>query len=132
MLEICLGIFPLSLPLPSHPIPSPLQKFSSARHPMVIVGSEMLQRNDSGALLSAAMTIAGSIPNAPPTEEWRVLNILQRVTRKSGPWYKLQFKLILRETTLFRDHTTSIKRLCVKCHDRDNATPTDILKLWLC
>ena len=46
---------------------------------MLIVGSELLQRPDGGALLSAATRIADTASGAPPTEEWRVLNILQKV-----------------------------------------------------
>lgn len=53
-----------------------VQTFRKAKHPMLIVGSELLQRQDGNALLSAAMTIADSAENDP---EWKVLNILQKV-----------------------------------------------------
>lgn len=56
-----------------------VQTFRKAKRPMLIVGSELMQRQDGNALLSAAMKIADSAVNAPHTEEWKVLNILQKV-----------------------------------------------------
>ena len=47
---------------------------------MLIIGSELLQRPDGDNLLSAAMRIADS---ASATPEWKVLNILQKVTNQS-------------------------------------------------
>ena len=46
---------------------------------MLVVGSELLQRADSDGLMAAAMKIAESAAKAPPTEEWKVLNVLQKV-----------------------------------------------------
>jgi hypothetical protein len=46
---------------------------------MLIVGSELLQRQDGDTLLAAAMRIADSAQNTPPGEEWKVLNVLQKV-----------------------------------------------------
>lgn len=46
---------------------------------MLIVGSELLQREDGNTLLAAALKIADSAENAPPAEEWKVFNILQKV-----------------------------------------------------
>ena len=63
----------------NRPIIIIIQTFSSAHCPMVIVGSEILQRQDGNALLSAVMKIAGSVPEASPSEKWPVLNILQKV-----------------------------------------------------
>lgn len=64
------------------------QKFSSARHPMVIVGSDILQRSDGSALLSAAMRVADSATQAPPTDEWKILNVLQKVYIVDQPCVK--------------------------------------------
>lgn len=43
---------------------------------MLILGSELLQRPDSSAVMSAAMKIADSASVSP---EWKVLNVLQKV-----------------------------------------------------
>ena len=55
------------------------QRFRSAQRPMLIVGSELLQRMDGSTLLSAVMGIADSVEQPLPTEEWKVLNVLQKV-----------------------------------------------------
>ena len=44
---------------------------------MLIIGSDLLQRADGNALLSTAMQIADSASSSP---EWKVLNVLQKVS----------------------------------------------------
>jgi len=46
---------------------------------MLVVGSDLLERSDGSALLASAMKVASSADQAPPTEDWRVLNVLQKV-----------------------------------------------------
>lgn len=60
------------------------KKFRSAKHPLLVVGSELLQRADSDGLMAAAMKIAESAAKAPPTEEWKVLNVLQKSASQVG------------------------------------------------
>lgn len=61
------------------------KRFSSAQRPMLVVGSELLQRQDGKAVLAAAMKIADSAAGkVPPTEAWKVLNILQKSASQVG------------------------------------------------
>lgn len=57
----------------SHPI---AQKLKSAKKPLIILGSEILERPDGAAILSQVQKIASS---ASPAEGWKVLNILHKV-----------------------------------------------------
>ncbi|XP_003743952.1 NADH-ubiquinone oxidoreductase 75 kDa subunit, mitochondrial [Galendromus occidentalis] len=53
------------------------QRLKTAKRPMIIVGSEALQREDGGAIYSAAHKLALSLQNT--TEDWKVFNVLHRV-----------------------------------------------------
>lgn len=51
----------------------------AAKHPVVVVGSSSLQREDGAAILSAVSTIAQNARGSGNVEKgWKVLNILQR------------------------------------------------------
>ncbi|XP_071449348.1 NADH-ubiquinone oxidoreductase 75 kDa subunit, mitochondrial-like [Hetaerina americana] len=52
-------------------------KLSSAKRPMVVVGSGILQRSDGPIILARALSIAGTASEAE--EGWKVFNILHRV-----------------------------------------------------
>lgn len=53
---------------------------SAAKHPVVVVGSSALQREDGAAILSAVSTIAQNARASSGVEEgWKVLNVLHRV-----------------------------------------------------
>ena len=56
------------------------QEFFSAKRPMVVVGSEVLQRSDAAAIHRAVTAIASGV-GRPTETEWRVLNVLHRVRR---------------------------------------------------
>jgi len=61
----------------SHPFAA---KLASAKNPVVIVGSEALQRQDGGALLSLVQQIANNAKvKSGADPEWNVLNVLHRV-----------------------------------------------------
>ena len=53
------------------------QKLRAAKRPMIIVGSEALQRNDGDAVYSAAHKLALSLENTD--KDWKVFNVLHRV-----------------------------------------------------
>jgi len=56
------------------------KKLEEAKRPVVIVGSECLQREDGGAIMSMVQRLAQNVRvkcGAP--EDWRVLNVLHRV-----------------------------------------------------
>nr|XP_020456353.1 NADH-ubiquinone oxidoreductase 75 kDa subunit, mitochondrial [Monopterus albus] len=56
------------------------QVLSAAKHPVVVVGSSALQREDGAAILSAVSTIAQNARTSSGVEEgWKVLNVLHRV-----------------------------------------------------
>uniref|UniRef100_A0A667XCE0 NADH-ubiquinone oxidoreductase 75 kDa subunit, mitochondrial n=1 Tax=Myripristis murdjan TaxID=586833 RepID=A0A667XCE0_9TELE len=56
------------------------QVLSSAKRPVVVVGSSSLQREDGAAILSAVSTIAQNARTSSGVEEgWKVLNVLHRV-----------------------------------------------------
>ncbi|XP_018567499.1 NADH-ubiquinone oxidoreductase 75 kDa subunit, mitochondrial [Anoplophora glabripennis] len=52
-------------------------KLKSAKKPLIIVGSEVLERSDGAAILSAVQTLA--LNTASEDKEWKVLNILHKV-----------------------------------------------------
>ncbi|KAK3588073.1 hypothetical protein CHS0354_012126 [Potamilus streckersoni] len=56
------------------------EKLGKAKHPMVVVGSTVLQRPDGGAIHKAVTTIAQNARvKSGCGEDWRVLNVLHRV-----------------------------------------------------
>lgn len=56
------------------------QVLSSAKRPVVVVGSSALQREDGAAILSTVSTIAQNARTSSGVEEgWKVLNVLHRV-----------------------------------------------------
>lgn len=61
---------------------------------MLIVGSELLQRQDGNALLSAAVKIADSAENAASADKWKVFNVLQKVMYVGSVWPYLCLALI--------------------------------------
>lgn len=58
----------------SHPF---YKKLSSAKKPLIIVGSECLERDDGGAVLHSVQQIIKSLPSKDP--EWKIFNVLHRV-----------------------------------------------------
>lgn len=52
-------------------------KLKSAKKPLIIVGSEVLERPDGAAILSTIQTLA--LNTASENKEWKVLNILHKV-----------------------------------------------------
>uniref|UniRef100_A0A8C9Y2H4 NADH-ubiquinone oxidoreductase 75 kDa subunit, mitochondrial n=1 Tax=Sander lucioperca TaxID=283035 RepID=A0A8C9Y2H4_SANLU len=61
----------------THPFSQVLAK---AKHPVVVVGSSCLQREDGAAIMAAVSTIAQNAHVRSGTEEtWKVLNVLHRV-----------------------------------------------------
>ena len=54
------------------------QEFSGAANPMVIVGSDVLQRPDADAIYSAVVSIASS--GVKSDKDWKTLNVLHRVS----------------------------------------------------
>ena len=57
----------------------PLQVLAKATHPVVVVGSSCLQREDGDAIMAAASTIAQNACVSSGAEEtWKVLNVLHR------------------------------------------------------
>ncbi|KAM9850657.1 NADH-ubiquinone oxidoreductase 75 kDa subunit, mitochondrial-like [Aulostomus maculatus] len=56
------------------------QVLAEAKHPVVVVGSSCLQREDGAAIMAAVSTIAQSARVSSGVEEtWKVLNVLHRV-----------------------------------------------------
>ncbi|XP_060910498.1 NADH-ubiquinone oxidoreductase 75 kDa subunit, mitochondrial-like [Labrus mixtus] len=56
------------------------QVLSKAKHPVVVVGSSCLQREDGAAIMAAVSTIAQNTRVSSGVEEtWKVLNVLHRV-----------------------------------------------------
>lgn len=53
------------------------KKLKSAKKPLVIVGSEILERPDGGAILSAVQALSAT--TSPQDKEWKVLNVLHKV-----------------------------------------------------
>lgn len=53
------------------------KKLKSAKKPLVIVGSEILERPDGGAILSAVQALSAT--TSPQVEGWKVLNVLHKV-----------------------------------------------------
>ncbi|XP_072393947.1 NADH-ubiquinone oxidoreductase 75 kDa subunit, mitochondrial [Diabrotica undecimpunctata] len=53
------------------------KKLQAAKRPLIIIGSETLERKDGGAILSAAQTLAAS--TASGNKDWKVLNVLHKV-----------------------------------------------------
>nr|XP_020490125.1 NADH-ubiquinone oxidoreductase 75 kDa subunit, mitochondrial [Labrus bergylta] len=61
----------------AHPFSQVLAK---AKHPVVVVGSSCLQREDGAAIMAAVLTIAQNTHVSSSVEEtWKVLNVLHRV-----------------------------------------------------
>lgn len=58
----------------SHPYSKCLK---DAKRPLIIIGSETLERNDGGAILSAAQQLANQ--TGCDNKEWKVLNVLHKV-----------------------------------------------------
>lgn len=56
-----------------------LQVLAKAKHPVVVVGSSCLQREDGAAIMAAVSTIAQNARVSSGVEEtWKVLNVLHR------------------------------------------------------
>lgn len=56
-----------------------LQLLAKAKHPVVVVGSGCLQREDGAAIMAAVSTIAQNARISSGVEEtWKVLNVLHR------------------------------------------------------
>ncbi|PIK41596.1 putative NADH-ubiquinone oxidoreductase 75 kDa subunit, mitochondrial isoform X2 [Apostichopus japonicus] len=55
------------------------QKLSSAKRPMVVVGSGALQREDGAAIHSALTSISQKLRAGSDSSDWKVLNVLHRV-----------------------------------------------------
>lgn len=55
------------------------KKLSSAKRPIVVVGSGALQRDDGAAIHSAVTTICQKLRGSCDDPEWKVLNVLHRV-----------------------------------------------------
>ncbi|XP_057665666.1 NADH-ubiquinone oxidoreductase 75 kDa subunit, mitochondrial [Diorhabda carinulata] len=53
------------------------KKLQAAKKPLIIIGSESLERKDGAAILSAAQTLAAK--TAIENKEWKVLNVLHKV-----------------------------------------------------
>ncbi|ENN77918.1 hypothetical protein HUJ04_007851 [Dendroctonus ponderosae] len=53
------------------------KKLQSAKKPLIIVGSEVLERSDGSAILAAAQKLSAS--THPEAKEWKVLNVLHKV-----------------------------------------------------
>ncbi len=57
------------------------QELNAAKKPVIVVGSCMLQRKDGAAIHSQVATLAQNTRvNCGCGEDWRVLNVLQRVS----------------------------------------------------
>ncbi|KAJ1547303.1 hypothetical protein HK096_003488 [Nowakowskiella sp. JEL0078] len=61
--------------LSSHPF---LKTLQSAKKPLIIIGSAILERSDSAAVLKQISKLASSLKSNLVTPEWNGLNILQR------------------------------------------------------
>lgn len=56
-----------------------MQVLAKAKHPVVVVGSSCLQRDDGAAIMAAVSTIAQNARISSEVEEtWKVLNVLHR------------------------------------------------------
>ncbi|PSN29483.1 NADH-ubiquinone oxidoreductase 75 kDa subunit [Blattella germanica] len=55
------------------------KKWAAAKRPVLIVGSDQLERPDGAAILSLAQKIAQSAAAKTGDEKWKVLNVLHRV-----------------------------------------------------
>ncbi|WP_411016173.1 molybdopterin-dependent oxidoreductase, partial [Salmonella sp. s51884] len=55
------------------------KKLSSAKRPIVVVGSGALQREDGAAIHSALTAISQKLRAGCDSSEWKVLNVLHRV-----------------------------------------------------
>lgn len=53
------------------------KKLQSAKKPLIIVGSEVLERPDGAAILAAAQKLSATA--RPQAEDWKVLNVLHKV-----------------------------------------------------
>jgi len=60
----------------SHPFSA---RLSSAKAPVVIVGSEALQRSDGAAIMALVQQISNKAREGVENEEWKVLNVMHRV-----------------------------------------------------
>lgn len=58
----------------SHPF---YKKLSSAKKPLIIIGSDQLERKDGGSILATVQQIVKDLPSKDP--EWKVFNVLHRV-----------------------------------------------------
>lgn len=57
-----------------------MQVLAAAKHPVVVVGSSCLQREDGPAIMAAMSTIAQNARvNSGVEESWKVLNVLHRL-----------------------------------------------------
>lgn len=57
-----------------------MQVLATAKHPVVVVGSSCLQREDGAAIMAAVSTIAQNARvNSGVEESWKVLNVLHRL-----------------------------------------------------
>lgn len=68
------------------------KKWKSAKKPLIIVGSETLERPDGGAILSSVQTLAAG--TSCENKDWRVLNILHKVASQVSKIIIQQFKLM--------------------------------------
>lgn len=75
------------------------KKLQSAKKPLIIVGSEVLERPDGAAILAAAQKLSATA--RPQAEDWKVLNVLHKVASQVSV-SAVTFKLQLLHGIMFR------------------------------
>lgn len=79
------------------------KKFKTAKKPLIIIGSETLQRQDGGAILSAVQSLAAGA--SCEDKEWKVLNILHKIASQ------VRFNVFI-VFTLFQCHYVQNETFC--------------------
>lgn len=68
------------------------KKIQSAKKPLIIVGSEVLERPDGAAILAAAQKLSATA--RPQAEDWKVLNVLHKVASQVSVSAVLKMQLL--------------------------------------
>ena len=79
------------------------KKLSQAKNPIVIVGSDALQREDGGAVMSYTQQIAARLRQTSGCgQDWAVLNVLNRVASQVSSASQNKLLTIIDKIYIFR------------------------------
>lgn len=65
----------------THPI---AKKLKSAKKPLIIVGADVLEREDGAGVLAAVQNVSSQLQGKLQDDKWRVMNVLQKVASQVG------------------------------------------------